>query len=419
MLVVLAMHCLLCHLAYSFSVNSPRCTTVHSRAHCHTANKPRSFLTRFPAVTSELTITEKRSFSSFLKAILERNSRLESLHAVLCAVAHSCRDINGFTRRSATTSLGGFHSLRTMVTGNEERTVSMNVQGEQQYEMDIVANQLMKAALCHTGRVNIVASEEDAFATPCDAALHNTCPINGEYAVVFDPLDGSSNLYAGLPTGTIFGIYRSDSSSGADVSTILQSGSDMVAAGYCLYSAATHLIVTVKGQGVHMFTLDDVSGEFILSKPNVRIPNHGSIFSFNEAYSSQWPLAIQSFLRDLKGNKLPLSDSTNLPQKQKWTARYMGALVADVHNILLNGGIFGYPATFSSIGAANNGKLRLLYEANPVAMLIEAAGGAASDGKQPILQKKINDIHERTPLFIGSAPLVSSVDNYVLLHHNQ
>lgn len=176
----------------------------------------------------------------------------------------------------------------------------------------------------------------------------------------------------------------------------------MVAAGYCLYSSSTHLAITLR-TGLHIFTLDDVTGEFYLTRSHVKIPSYGNIYSFNDAHVESWSPAIQHFLNDFRGNKLAGVSSPREPK-----ARYLGALVADVHNIILNGGIFGYPGSIKR----PEGKLRLVYEGNPLALVVEEAGGKASDGRDRILNVRVEDIHQRTPLFIGSAQDVDALVKY-------
>ena len=222
---------------------------------------------------------------------------------------------------------------------------------------------------------------------------------------MFDPLDGSSNVDSGLPTGTIFGIYKKPAYGPSDPNTtVMQRGSDLVVAGYCLYAASTHIVLTLR-TGLHMFTLDDVSGEFHLTRSNIKMPRSGPIYSFNDASIADWnPPGVRHFLQDLKTQKLVGVDEPKRP-----TLRYMGALVADVHNIILNGGIFGYPST----DKAPFGKLRLLYEAIPLSFIIEEAGGRSTNGRRRILDLKVPDIHTRTPLFIGSVDQVTALERYI------
>lgn len=382
-----------------------------------------AFQTTYGAVAPDA-----RSFAQHLRTQLREQPALAALQPVLRSIAEACRDISQLLRHSA-------------VDGQSAaRSVAVNVQGELQSEMDVEANRLLKAALCRSGHVAIVASEEDAVPSRCGGGRR-------EFAAVIDPLDGSANVAAGLPTGTIFGVYRrplgppplaaaaSTGSAqptrfdaapsgvnggglvdgGADEATVLQRGSELVAAGYCLYSAATQLVVTVRGHGAHMFSLDDAAGDFFASGPPLRLPADGPLFCFNDAYSPRWEPAVAAFARDLKHQELgaSLQPAATRASPRKVSARYVGALVADVHNVLRHGGIFGYPATRQTDGSLSRGKLRLLYEANPLAMVVQAAGGAASDGHGAILDKAVREVHERTPLFIGSAALVAAVEDYV------
>lgn len=372
---------------------------------------------------------DARSFAQHLRTQLHEQPALAALQPVLCSVAEACRDISRLVRHSA---VGG---------ESAERSVAVNVQGELQSEMDVEANRLLKAALCRSGHVAIVASEEDAVPSRCGGGRR-------EFAAVIDPLDGSANVAAGLPTGTIFGVYRRPlgpppplaaaastgsapptrfdaapsgvngggrGDGGADEATVLQRGSELVAAGYCLYSAATQLVVTVRGHGAHLFSLDDAAGDFFVSGPPLRLPADGPLFCFNDAYSPRWEPAVAAFAHDLKHQALgaSLQPAATRASPRKVSARYVGALVADVHNVLRHGGIFGYPATRQTDGSLSRGKLRLVYEANPLAMVVRAAGGAASDGRGAILDKAVREVHERTPLFIGSASLVAAVEEYV------
>lgn len=207
------------------------------------------------------------------------------------------------------------------------------------------------------------------------------------------------NIDSSLPVGSIFGIYKNQPGSVIDESTFLQDGKALVAAGYCLFSATTVLVLT-HGKGVNGFTLDPDSGKFLHTLKDIRIPRKGNIFSFNEANFRGFDEPVQKYLNILK-------EGTSKGDR-KMTARYVGALVADVHNILINGGIYGYPSTRSN----PNGKLRLLYECAPMAMIMEQAGGAASDGHKRILDIKPNEIHARTPLFIGSVENIFELDQF-------
>jgi fructose-1,6-bisphosphatase I len=221
----------------------------------------------------------------------------------------------------------------------------------------------------------------------------------GDYVAVFDPIDGSKNIDSSLPVGTIFGVYKAAPGTKAGEKTFLQKGTEMVAAGYCLYSATTVLVITM-GSGVDGFTLDPDQGDFLHTHPDIRIPSAGPIYSFNEANFHDYSTPVQKYLDALKAG----SSATRI----RSNARYVGALVADVHNILIKGGVYGYPGTRDN----PNGKLRLLYEGNPMAMIMEQAGGAASTGKGRILDVKPSEIHMRIPTFLGSIDNVYELDQF-------
>lgn len=343
---------------------------------------------------------ERKSFKRFMQVELWRQPELESLYSLLCSIESACRDINRLMRRISTDDLSGLHRN----AGDELNSV--NIQGEDQKKLDVIANRIMKISLCCSGKVSIVASEEDDEPCLCSSVTDNSA-FSGEYAAVFDPLDGSSNIDSGLPTGSIFGIYKTPSFGPDDpLTTTKQKGSKLVVAGYCLYSAATHIVITLR-TGVHMFTLDDVTGEFFLTRSNVRIPRSGPIYSFNDANSDSWDPAVRYFINDMKHNQIP-----SLASEKKPSSRYIGAFIADMHNIITNGGIFGYPGSRH----APSGKLRLLYEANPLAAIVEEAGGLASNGFTRISDLQVDDIHQRTPLFIGSVAQVSALERYMRFH---
>jgi fructose-1,6-bisphosphatase I len=262
---------------------------------------------------------------------------------------------------------------------------STNVQGEQQQRLDVFANETMKNCLLHTGRVCVMGSEEDDDIIPVPPDY----PA-GKYAVLFDPLDGSSNIDVNAPVGTIFSIYRRISMEGRGTSTdVLQPGCKQVAAGYIMYGSSTMLVYTT-GEGVHGFTLDPTIGEFLLSAPNIVTPRTGQYYSVNESNFPRWTRPVQVAVRGLKGDA---------PDRMKpKNARYAGSLVADFHRNLIAGGIFLYPGDSKN----PNGKLRLLYEAAPMAFIAEQAEGSATDGLERILDIMPTQLHQRTPLVIGS-----------------
>ena len=263
-----------------------------------------------------------------------------------------------------------------------------NVQGEAVRKLDVLAHDLLIDALRPSGHVCALASEEAEH--PLFLAPHEP---RGPYVVLFDPLDGSSNIDAGITIGTIFSVYRTLSPDAA-LSDLLQGGSRQVAAGYALYGSST-LFVYTAGAGVHSYTLD--AGEFRLTHENLRMPERGTIYSVNEANYPRWCAGVQRYIDALKD---PDASST-------YSARYVGSLVADFHRTLLYGGLFLYPADPRD---APNGKLRLLYEAAPLARIAEAAGGRASTGNEDVLALQPTTLHQRVPLFIGSIEDVSAVE---------
>jgi fructose-1,6-bisphosphatase I len=259
-----------------------------------------------------------------------------------------------------------------------------NVQGEAQQKLDVIANTIIVKALDHGGRLCAMASEEEAEIIPIPRKFRR-----GKYLLLFDPLDGSSNIDVNVPVGTIFSVLKKVTS-GEDgtLEDMLQAGSQQVAAGYVIYGASTMLVYST-GQGVHGFTLDPSIGEFLLSHPNMRIPEQGRYLSVNDSYEQLWTDPVRALMRryrGLDGKRAPMS------------VRYVGSLVADFHRNLLGGGLFAYPANTKS----PSGKLRLLYECNPLAFIVEAAGGAATDGRQRILDVKPTELHQRSPYFVGS-----------------
>ncbi|MCE7537549.1 class 1 fructose-bisphosphatase [Aliivibrio fischeri] len=273
-----------------------------------------------------------------------------------------------------------------------------NIQGEQQQKLDVYANDKFKAALEARDQVCGVASEEEDEAVAFNKELNK----NAKYVVLMDPLDGSSNIDVNVSVGTIFSIYRRISPIGtpATEEDFLQPGHKQVAAGYIIYGSSTMLVYTT-GNGVHGFTYDPSLGVFCLSHENMQIPKDGNIYSINEGNYIRFPEGIKQYLKFCQESK----PEDNRP----YTSRYIGSLVADFHRNLLKGGIYLYPST----QAYPNGKLRLLYECNPMAMLIEEAGGKATDGEQRILDIKPSELHQRVPFFVGSTNMVDKVHAFL------
>lgn len=271
----------------------------------------------------------------------------------------------------------------------------VNIQGESVKKMDVYANDVFISVFKQSGLVCRLASEEmeEPYYIP------ENCPI-GRYTLLYDPIDGSSNTDTNLSLGSIFSIRQQQ---GDDIdhqaSDLLRNGREQIAAGYILYGPSTMLVYTM-GNGVHSFTLDPSLGEFILSEENIRIPNHGSVYSVNEGNFWQWEESMREYIRYVH-------------RTEGYTARYSGAMVSDIHRILVQGGVFLYPGTIQK----PEGKLRLLYESAPLAMLIEQAGGRATTGLVDILEVVPKKLHQRTPLIIGSKEDVAKVESFIQNGH--
>lgn len=262
-----------------------------------------------------------------------------------------------------------------------------NVQGESQQKLDVYANNVFMQVLEGGGECCAVASEEDEH-----IIILNGPGESGRYIVAMDPLDGSSNIDVNVSIGTIFSIMKVQNPNvPVTEADFLRKGIEQMAAGYVIYGSSTMLVYTT-GNGVNGFTLDPSIGEFCLSHPNLKIPETGSIYSINEGNLYQCDAGIQHYV--------------NLCKERNYSARYIGSLVADFHRNLLKGGIYIYPSTPKS----PNGKLRLLYECNPLAMVVEQAGGKASNGKERIMNLELTELHQRTPFFVGSTKMVEEAE---------
>jgi fructose-1,6-bisphosphatase I len=275
-------------------------------------------------------------------------------------------------------------------------TRETNVQGEQVQKLDVIANDTLLQFLGNRGNVAIMASEENEHPVIVERDRKR-----GKYVVIFDPLDGSSNIDVNVSVGTIFSILRreTDPTGERDVmADVLQPGDRQVAAGYVVYGSSTMLVYSA-GYGVHGFTLDPAIGAYLMSHENLKMPACGTHYSCNEANAESFPPAYQKYLHELR------SGGTG----RTYSSRYIGSLVADFHRTLLKGGIFLYPPTKSH----PKGKLRLLYEANPMAFLAEQAGGMATDGQQRILGIQPASLHQRTPLIVGSREEVELLQKFV------
>ncbi len=280
---------------------------------------------------------------------------------------------------------------------------TINVQGESQKILDVYANEQFISALSVGGECALVVSEENEEVVILNKAVSK----NAKYVVAIDPLDGSSNIDVNVAVGTTFSIFRRISKEGeADIKDILQKGTEQVAAGYIVYGSSTMLVYTT-GCGVNGFTLDPSIGEFCLSHPNMKIPEAGTIYSMNEGNYVHFPEGVKKYIKYCQVEDVATS--------RPYTSRYIGSMVADLHRNLIKGGIYIYPSTAS----APNGKLRLVYECNPLAFIIEQAGGRATNGFQRILDIEVTEIHQRESIFIGSTEMVLKAEKFMAEHSPQ
>ncbi|KAI9292644.1 inositol phosphatase [Neoconidiobolus thromboides FSU 785] len=301
------------------------------------------------------------------------------LTLLLAAIQVGCKFVEACVRKASLVYLTGLAGMQ-------------NVQGEDVKKLDVLANEIFIQNLKASGKCKVLVSEED------DEAIFIEGEAGCKYCVVFDPLDGSSNIDAGVNVGTIFGIYLVKPGSNGTVEDVLRPGNEMVAAGYCMYGSSCNLVLTT-GQGVNGFTLDPAIGEFVLTHPDIKIPSRGKIYSVNEGNAAYWDKPCTEYFNSIK---FPESS------KKPYSSRYIGSMVADVHRTLLYGGIFAYPGDKKS----PNGKLRILYECFPMAMIMEQAGGKATTGDLRMLDFVPKGIHDRSPIFMGSKEDVEDIEAF-------
>jgi fructose-1,6-bisphosphatase I len=330
----------------------------------------------------------KRSYISLGEFIIERQTDFKyakgELSRLFSAISLAARIINREVKRAGLNNiLGDFGST--------------NVQGEEVKKLDVFSNEQFIHALKERGEVCAIASEENEGVIDFNGEFSKT----GKYIVAFDPLDGSSNIDVNVSVGSIFSIYRKKTEGDcATLEDFMQAGVEQVAAGYVIYGSSTMLVYST-GNGVNGFTLDPSIGAFFLSHPNMKIPKTGKIYSINEGNYVHFPQGVKDYIKYCQAE-----------DKATWrpySSRYIGSAVADFHRNMLKGGIFIYPST----STAPKGKLRLLYECNPLAFLVEQAGGKASDGFNRILDIKPTSLHQRTPLFIGSPDMVEQAEAFM------
>lgn len=352
--------------------------------------------------TTEVETKKEKKASSFelqtLTTWLLKQEQAGNIDAeltiVLSSISIACKQIASLVQRANISNLTGVQG-------------AVNVQGEDQKKLDVVSNEVFSNCLRSSGRTGIIASEEEDVPVAVEESY------SGNYIAVFDPLDGSSNIDAAVSTGSIFGIYSPNDECLADVGegstldqgelkcvvSVCQPGSNLLAAGYCMYSSSIIFVLTV-GNGVYVFTLDPMYGEFVLTQEQVKIPRAGKIYAFNEGNYQLWDDKLRQYMDSLKDPG---------PAGKPYSARYIGSLVGDFHRTLLYGGIYGYPPDKKS----KNGKLRLLYECAPMSFIVEQAGGKGSDGHRRILDIQPQEIHQRVPLFIGSVEEVEKVEKFL------
>ena len=286
------------------------------------------------------------------------------------------------------------------------KTGDTNIQGEEVMKLDDLADRMIYRLNDHTGRLAVMASEEQE-----DILQVSPSYPTGKYVLLYDPLDGSSNIDYNVSIGTIFAIYNRKSESGpGTLEDCLQKGRQLVAAGYLVYGASTMLVYT-SGMGVHGFTLDPIVGEFLLTHSNIRIPETPKYYSVNQGYEKHWSKGVRRYTRYLQGDEPDRDGNFH----KGLSMRYIGSMVADFHRNLLAGGIYYYPAD-SKDPRYTSGKLRLSYEGAPLAFITEQAGGTSSNGSQNLLDMTPDSLHQRTPMFIGNRNLVEKAEEFIHIH---
>ena len=335
---------------------------------------PRNGLSNLPMIDGQIVTIER-----FLLEKQPEDAKGD-LTAILYDLALAGKIISAQTRRAGLLDLLGLAG-------------KVNVQGENQRKLDLLADDVIIRLNDHTGRIGALVTEEQKEWVRIPKEYKK-----GSYILVYDPLDGSSNIDTNISIGTIFGIYRVvDKNKRGRLEDCLQPGRNLVAAGYILYGTSTMLVYSA-GKGVHSFTLEPSLGEFLLSQESMRFPEKPAYYSFNHASGRYWTKEMNQYIDWLRNS-----------YKHTLSHRYIGSMVADFHRNPIHGGVFGYPAEEKK----PNGKIRLLYEAAPLAFLAEQAGGYASDGNQSILDIVPTDIHQRVPVFVGNKNLVKKVEEMI------
>jgi len=361
------------------------------------ASRNTSLQAKNAPVFDEVCETTGVTLKRFMAEVAMLNPEISELTTLFGGIETACKAITNLVKRSQ------LPSSETLGLEGE-----INIQGEDQKKLDVITNDLLKRALRFTGKLGVLASEEEDTPVdimPANAKKSEIVIDEGEkYVAVFDPLDGSSNVDAGIPTGTIIGIYEHDENCVIDENCVgeecteqeaqclantLQPGTNLVAAAYCLYSSSTFFVLTL-GNGTYGFTLDENIGEFVLSHPNIKIPETSQIISFNEANTYMWDEPLKKVVTGWKAGTGKSGET--------FSSRYIGSMVGDVHRTLLYGGVFGYPGDTKN----TTGKLRLLYEGAPMSFIMEQAGGLSTTGTKRVMEIVPEVVHQRVPIIMGS-----------------
>ncbi|MDN5782790.1 MAG: class 1 fructose-bisphosphatase [Luteimonas sp.] len=349
-----------------------------------------------PHAASPAPSSSQRSLTRFLIEEQRAGHLNPELRLLIEVVARACKRISVAVGKGA---LGGVLGDAVAAGGDG---ASINVQGEAQKKLDVLSNEILLEANAWGGHLAGLASEEMDHSQPIPDAYPR-----GNYLLLFDPLDGSSNIDVNVSVGTIFSVLRSPEGVGTvGDEHFLQAGRDQVAAGYCIYGPSTMLILTL-GHGTHAFTLDREQGSFVLTQRDMRIPAETKEFAINMSNQRHWEAPMQGYVRDLLAGK-------EGPRGKDFNMRWIASMVADVHRLLTRGGIFIYP--WDRKDPSKAGKLRLMYEANPMSMLVEQAGGAATNGRARLLDVAPTQLHQRVPVFLGSKHEVEEATRYHLAH---
>ncbi|MDR3412859.1 MAG: class 1 fructose-bisphosphatase [Formivibrio sp.] len=335
-------------------------------------------------------LSGRTTLAKFLVEQLRGHTGQHDLVSLLNNVANAVKTISSMVSKGA-------------LDGNLGSLGTENAQGEIQKKLDVLTNEVMLGNCEWSGQLCGMASEEMATPYPIPQQYPQ-----GEYLLVFDPLDGSSNIDINMSVGTIFSILRNATDAAPSEQSYLQAGAKQLAAGYALYGPATMLVLTL-GQGTHCFTLNRESGHFVLTHPNLKMPAHTSEFAINTSNARFWEPPVARYVKECK-------EGASGPMGRDFNMRWIASMVAEVHRILMRGGIFMYPR--GGKDAALPDRLRLLYEANPMAMLIEQAGGMATTGRQRILDIPPQQLHQRVPVILGSSNEVKRIIRYHTEHDN-